>query len=232
MLEDGEMKLMKDLIIGDKVQSIVHKDGEWKVIYTPVFFFGHKNDKEGAYISLFYNNSAFEVSQSISLSDDHLLFVVDCKEDRSIFPKSISARDIEIGQCVWKVSNKEIEPVKIIRKERNVYNGQYSPFTEEGTLIVNGIYSSSYAYYHYIGKVIFAPLNMLYYVNPGWMGSDILYGVFSMGYHFLFAIERFILTPWITSWIENFLYYLDYSSYMREVNKMVEIISPNVWTIK
>jgi len=221
LLESGEKRFMYELKVGDKVQSLTHENGAWKVIYTPVFFFGHKNYDEGEYYSLFFNNSARESSESICLSTDHLLFVVDCN-DKKIFPKPVSAKNVEIGQCVWKISEDgSIDPVKILRKEIQVLKGQFAPFTEEGTLVVDGIYSSSYAIYHYLAKVIFKPLNGLYYIKPEWMESEILYNIYNVGYHCLLVVERFILTPWVTRWIENFLYYLDYSSYMKEVNMPV-----------
>jgi hypothetical protein len=111
---------MKKLKLGDKVLT---KGGK----YEPIYSFGHKSDKNGQYIELVTE------STKLSLTKDHMVFV---KQGRSV-----PASNVKVGDWL-ELASGEYEAVDTIRYVMS--DGAYAPFTSSGTIVVNGVVSSSF----------------------------------------------------------------------------------------
>ena len=108
---------MCDLEIGDEVLTAGG-------IFTPIYFFGHRNPFETSeYVNLLTK------SATIRLSPEHYIPVGDT---------TLAGRQVVIGDKIW-VKGK-LEPVLEIKITTEV--GQYNPYTMENTLIVDGVLAS------------------------------------------------------------------------------------------
>ena len=111
---------MKKLKLGDKVLT---KGGK----YEPIYSFGHKSDKNGQYVELVTE------STKLSLTKDHMVFV---KGGRSV-----PASNVKVGDSL-ELASGEYEAVDTIRYVMS--DGAFAPFTSSGTIVVNGVVSSSF----------------------------------------------------------------------------------------
>jgi hypothetical protein len=113
---------MQDLQLGDYVAI---GDNE----YSRVYSFGHYNPNvKGDYISL-----QVQGGSSIEISKDHMIFV----ESKGAVPAS----SVSIGDRVI-VSHGDSMPVTKVQPVTR--DGAFAPFTESGTIIVNGFKASTY----------------------------------------------------------------------------------------
>ena len=77
----------------------------------------------------------------ISLTDSHIIFTVD--------HEPMFARDLKIGDrlLVWEDSAGEVVKSTITSIRESQGSGYWSPFTTQGTLLVNNVLASCYASY-------------------------------------------------------------------------------------
>jgi hypothetical protein len=236
-LESGEMRTLFDVNIGDKVKTLKHVNGEWKVIYSPIYFFAHRNYRDGNYLHIHYHeifnntlnhhNITGSGSGLFRISEEHVLFLADCLNMKSV-PRPITASELQVGQCLWKISTHTLDensnstttilnPVKVDRIENKTLNSQFAPFTLEGTLIVDGIYTSSFANYHYIGHALFAPLRIIYSTNENWLDTQYIryaYNAYFRGLYVIMKVGGFIAADII----EKVLYYIDCLQFNGQMN--------------
>lgn len=120
VLGRGEVA-MKDLKLGDQV--LIEK-GRYEKIYS---FGHHSHDVKAEYLQL------STASRKLEISKDHMVFV----EGGS----SIPASSIKLGDKIETLSGKynAVESIK-----RVVRQGAYAPFTNSGTVVVNGVKASSF----------------------------------------------------------------------------------------
>jgi hypothetical protein len=108
---------MQDLKIGDEVLTAGG-------IFTPIYFFGHRNAFEpNEYVNLITK------SATIRLSPEHYIPVEDT---------TLAGRQVVVGDKIW--AKGKLEPVLEIKITTEV--GQYNPYTMENTLIVDGVLAS------------------------------------------------------------------------------------------
>lgn len=122
------MILMEHVTIGDMIE--VDRD-----IYDRVYSFGHKTHIHNAeYLQIYTNNT----NPALEISSDHLLFVK--RDDRRY---AVPASTIRVGESLFlSLNDDHICRVERIKSVSRV--GAFAPFTGRGTIVVNGIVSSSY----------------------------------------------------------------------------------------
>jgi len=114
---------MKDLVIGDMAQT---EEGEFSRIYS----FGHfSHHSKSEYLQLHTEDQG----SPLEITKDHLVFV----ETRG----SVPAFAVSVGDRVLGAGKNVAEVTKITKVTRA---GAFAPFTESGTIVVNGVLASSY----------------------------------------------------------------------------------------
>jgi len=119
---------MGNLKIGDSVLVRNNK-------YEPVYSFGHKhNSAETEYIQIFTDSS----HQPIEISRDHMIFLEGLR--------SVPASSVEVGDNLIRDGGDPYAPLlaKVVSIKTAVRTGSYAPFTESGTIVVNGILASCF----------------------------------------------------------------------------------------
>ncbi|XP_059168940.1 uncharacterized protein LOC131950772 [Physella acuta] len=154
-LIDGTSVYMNELQIGDKVLA---RDETGKLMYDEVYMFGHL---EPNVLSWFVTLHTTE--QHVSLSEDHLVV---CKRDGQ--ERTIPAKDIIIGDCLFVVSGKELINSPVINISRTYDKGLYAPFTKGGTIIVNNALMSCYVdvLHHDSCHKLLGPIRSLHTLCP------------------------------------------------------------------
>ena len=121
-LEDKSTVRLQDVKVGDKVKVDENK-------FEPIYGFGHADSNVVAeYLDLQLSNG-----RHLEVSADHLLFV----GDKTIKPASI----LRVGNELLVPTEGSVK-IDSIRKVRRT--GVYAPFTYSGTIVVNGVKSSTY----------------------------------------------------------------------------------------
>jgi hypothetical protein len=153
-LETGISTSMKDLQVGDKVQTIDTSTNQ--IIYTDVIAFLHKENTEGL-----YHVVKTEDGKQVVLSARHLIY--SAKTNRSEAISVVFAEDIIPGDFV-RVSGQGNAFKRVSSVSSLMDSGVYAPMTRHGTLLVNGVLVSCYAHWwsHDIAHKVMAPLRIWY----------------------------------------------------------------------
>eukprot|EP00540_Astrosyne_radiata_P016744 CAMPEP_0116835804 /NCGR_PEP_ID=MMETSP0418-20121206/7744_1 /TAXON_ID=1158023 /ORGANISM="Astrosyne radiata, Strain 13vi08-1A" /LENGTH=651 /DNA_ID=CAMNT_0004465503 /DNA_START=1 /DNA_END=1956 /DNA_ORIENTATION=- len=123
---EGKGKIdMKDLQKGDSVLT-----GNGK--FEPVYGFGHTDDfAETDYLQIYTDSSR----RPLEISSDHMVFTEGYR--------SIPAANVQVGDKLILGSD-SLALAKVLAIKNAVRKGSYAPFTESGTIVVNGILASSF----------------------------------------------------------------------------------------
>ncbi|EFJ07236.1 hypothetical protein SELMODRAFT_429979 [Selaginella moellendorffii] len=150
---NGDLKLMRDLEVGDKVAVS-------KNVFSDVYAFGHK---DADVISEFIQ--VHTASDMIELSEGHFI-PVDAK-GKLVYKR---AKDLQVGETLWGSS--QITELSKVEKL-----GLYNPFTLSGNIMVNNVEASSHSewfldslfdaigateYLPYAYQAVLAPLRAIY----------------------------------------------------------------------
>ena len=121
----GSVKMI-DLAIGDAVKVAHNK-------YEPVYSFGHRNDEASAeFLQIVTEGNR----KPLEISKDHMVNIEG--------GRSVPASMVNMGDMLVTASG-DLVAVSVIRNV--VRKGIYAPFTESGSIIVNGIAASNYVAY-------------------------------------------------------------------------------------
>ncbi|CAB9522096.1 expressed unknown protein [Seminavis robusta] len=115
---------MKDLQVGDKILTASNE-------YQPVYSFGHWDPTTEARFLQFHTKEG----TVLEMTPEHLVFEADNNDP-------VRADSLQVGDVLRgnnPQSSHTIAKIDSIQRE-----GLYAPFTEEGTLVVDGIVASSY----------------------------------------------------------------------------------------
>jgi hypothetical protein len=162
-LENGTIKTMANLAIGDKV---LVGDGSK---YSEIFMFSHRDtDADSVFLNIRTTSG-----DALLLTPDHYLYL-----NRTL----VIARNAKIGDILLTRDGSETTIVSIVQ-ERHV--GLYNPHTLQGDLVVNGILVSSYtsAVAPTLAHSMLWPVRMLYS-----LGYDIFQGIFDEGSSLMTAL--------------------------------------------
>lgn len=117
----GEVSKMKDLKLGDNILVSYEKGGISK--YEPVYSFAHYHETKEA-------NFVLLLPSELELTPHHLVFV----EGQN---HPIPAALLRVGDVLE--GGTKVQQIRHVRRE-----GIYAPFTQSGTIVVNGIKVSNY----------------------------------------------------------------------------------------
>jgi Hint module len=124
-VKNGGYIFMSQLQIGDLVRSGA---GE----YTQVYGFGHRDHHVEATFLQIYFDSDSKNESPVEVSSDHLIFVE--RNQQTSF--AVPASDVVVGDIL---SGKKVASIHELTRR-----GVYTPLTQSGDIIVNGIRSSNY----------------------------------------------------------------------------------------
>jgi len=149
---------MRDLKVGD----IVHVDGKGK--YEPVYSFGHWAPNASTTTMMIQITTASieqNKNNSLILTPDHMLFVMDDLSWSSSSSSPVAAGNLHVGDYLLSsrstTRQQQQETVVLITKVERIQlqeeEGLYAPFTPSGTIVVNpksSIVASNYIdlWYH------------------------------------------------------------------------------------
>jgi len=154
-LQDGAIKRMSELKLGDHVAS-----GEGR--FSPIIAFLHRElEAQVEYVELTF--LVGDKQHTIELTADHRIFLWENSAQ-----VDVAAVDVRIGsKLVLQGENEHPLSGFITGVSKLHLRGAVAPLTYDGTVVVNGVLSSCYAYVrHSISHAAFAPLRLLYSAWP------------------------------------------------------------------
>ncbi|KAJ8908621.1 hypothetical protein NDN08_005326 [Rhodosorus marinus] len=143
-LEDGSLKTMPELVVGESVR-VGPED------FSEVFFFGHRDGDETAeYVKLHGENDV-----SVSLSSLHYIYA------NGVL---VSGSHVKLGD-VLSLSNGQTS--KVIAISKQPMTGAFAPHTLHGDIVVNGVIASSYTrvVHPNLAHKLLAPIRFLYRIG-------------------------------------------------------------------
>ncbi|KAI2506884.1 hypothetical protein MHU86_7569 [Fragilaria crotonensis] len=178
---------MRHIEIGDHVLGMNGK-------YTPVYAFAYQADHiTSKFVRILTNATATgATSAPLQLSAQHLLFLHEHQEF-PVLPSDLKKGDVLLGAA-------NMEPLEIVKIEHNVMaQGVFAPLTADGTIAVNGIVASNYAFLLMSHKD--DPSDYIYYNFGLWGNQKKQFKVMTQnGYmHMLCSplrIAAFGISPW------------------------------------
>ncbi|UJR38555.1 hypothetical protein I4U23_031221 [Adineta vaga] len=156
-LSNGLEKLIGNLEIGDQLMTI--NENSFEIQSTEMILMLHQSTNQ---ISLFYNLKT-KSNNEISLTANHLI-PIRLSNNKIEFKLT---KDIEIGDYLIINENGKVKHSQIINKTIQIKRGFYAPLTMSGTLLINNIYSSSFANIqnHYYAQFYLFPLRFYYQLS-------------------------------------------------------------------
>jgi hypothetical protein len=137
---DGSTVAITDLEIGDSVLTV---DSAGKPAFSPVYLWGHRDSEIEA---PFYELTT--ASGSITLSREHYVYVSEGGVGSDIQAATTLSPDlVKVGQGLWTVTPSGSVCSPIVRISQKTEKGLFNPYTLNGSIVVNGIYASSYSEY-------------------------------------------------------------------------------------
>jgi len=151
--EAGQDKLMKDVVVGDKIRAV---DNDGNIIYSEVLMFLDRDTEESRqYLAL----RTVEGSV-LTLTPNHLVHSAsaDC-DHHSCFTPTFSER-VKPGHQVLVDNKGKLVPQTVASVDVISEKGVFAPLTAAGNLVVDGVLASSYAVIdsHTIAHAAFAPV--------------------------------------------------------------------------
>lgn len=146
---------MSDLRTGDRVMSM---SGSGTLEYSDVMTFMDRDDNG---YGLFYTLHT-ESGKYLTLTAKHLLYVaknnstfLDINDSEAVFADSIV-----LGQYLILGEKTSFSLSKVIKIIVDTRKGIYAPLTKHGTIVVNGVVASCYAYINIVSvaHLVFAPM--------------------------------------------------------------------------
>jgi Hint module len=168
-LDDGTVKAMRELVLGDRVQ-VARPDGS--LGYDAVYLMTHKDaSTRGRYLTL-----ALASGQSLTLSPRH--FVPTAPDGGTTWASHIlkGADEVKVGDMVWYRGNDgTLLPTQVTAVTASIKAGAFNPMTVAGTVVVDGVVASTHSDWFLDGiasaavqaqvyQVLFAPVRGIYRV--------------------------------------------------------------------
>jgi len=156
VLTNDQQKLeLSQLKVG---QSISTGYGTKSEVYS---FLDYQLNKTVLYLELYHIAENGEEGK-IAISHEHNILA-----QRGEKPAFVQAKDVQVGDKIFKNVNGAHVPVTVTRVGSGFYKGAIAPATMDGTLVVNDIVVSSYAVIdHDVAHGVLAPLRWAYWMSP------------------------------------------------------------------
>jgi len=144
-LDDGRIKTMRDLDVGDRVRVGPNS-------FSPIYFFGHRDQ----FVDFSYLAITLSDGSELSVSPGHFIYAFG---PRRLVPSS----ELQPGYFIYSGNHTEVT-LEIISIRRHVGRGLYAPHTLQGDLVVNGVLVSSYtsAVPASLAHLLLAPIRAAY----------------------------------------------------------------------
>ena len=154
LLQSGEVKLISEIIVGDKV-FVSSMDG-LNTEYSSVVAVPHLKNQDVATFTHIFTESG-----DVKLTNDHLIVGGSCDVD--VLPLK-PANELVRGECVQTVQGKEI----ITSVQSTNGEGVYTVVTlsSDKLLVVNGVIASSFASNHALGNAYYSIHRFIYGMFP------------------------------------------------------------------
>ncbi|XP_067655473.1 sonic hedgehog protein-like [Haliotis asinina] len=163
-LQDGTDISMKNLRAGHKVKTVANG----QVIFTEVKTFLKRQPAKSA----IYLTISTESGPSLSLSGRHLVFVATSNNTGNMLPRF--ALTVKPGDYLFSKGNcgQPLCPALVTDVEPVVKEGVYVPLTDEGTVLVNGVFASCYSSIdHHIAHAFTAPFRWFPWLLSSWQND-------------------------------------------------------------
>lgn len=160
-LENGGHISMSDLRVGHRVLSM-RSDGVLE--YSEVINF---MDRDDFGYGLFYTLST-ESGKEITLTAKHLLYVVNQNSSFHVNRmEAVFTDSVRTGQYLLLGDKDSLITTIITKITVATRRGIYAPLTKHGTIVVDGILASCYAYIDniYVAHAVFAPMRVYHDIS-------------------------------------------------------------------
>jgi len=185
LLSNNQNVKLTDLKVGQSVASYGGNTQSFSEVYT---FLDYQKEVYLDFLELHYLEDNGK-SGKMALSFEHLILA-----KRSGPANFVQAKDVRIGDYIFKNFNGTVSPVIVSDITVGKYKGAIAPATMDGTVIVNDIVVSSYAVIsHNVGHAVMAPLRLAYKISPSLVTSN----TNGMNPYAQFFYDRF--SNWITN---------------------------------
>ena len=160
-LNTGAEIRISDVRLGDRVRSM-RSDG--KIEYSEVINFMDRDDEAYGLFYTFHTDSG----NQITLTAKHLVYVVNQNSTVDFDTVDVAFADTVMeGQYLLLGDKDSITTSAINRITVGTIQGMYAPLTKHGTIIVDDVIASCYAYIDniYIAHASFAPMRVYYDIS-------------------------------------------------------------------
>ena len=152
---------MEQAIVGDRVLAM---SADGSLIYSDIIMMMHRTPDR---MYPYYILQTKYMDTTLRLTAEHMVYV---KNEEGQTPNFKLAHKVQVGELV-AISNPEGHTTKwapVTNITISEFKGIYAPVTEEGTLVVDNIVASSYAYLESqkICHAAFYPARMAHYWFP------------------------------------------------------------------
>ena len=171
-LENGELKRMSDLNVGDSVLTV---DNNNALVFSPIILDLHRSSNGNGEFLVIQTNQG----HSITLSPQHLLYsrqqdeeandLEENNENKMVDIKSfpiVFASNVKIGDFVLVHNNyKSMTSGVVVQIEEMVISkGLYSPLTYQGNIVVDNVLASCYSDFdsHELQHFAFSPFRLIH----------------------------------------------------------------------
>lgn len=165
--ESSGWKPMSELRVGDRVMSM-NEAGQLE--YSQVLSF---MDKDSSAQVLFYTLH-LQDNKSVTLTGKHLIFAssqnITSHSDSASF-RATFAENVQEGQYVYVVGNEvnpnQPRPSRVVKVSVETHRGVYAPLTATGTIVVDAVVASCYAYTENVALAHFgfAPMRLYHTIE-------------------------------------------------------------------
>lgn len=142
-LQDGTVRAMRDLRVGDQVAvSSPTSAAGGPVAFEPVLSLSHADPKA---LASFLTLTLEGTSKNITLTPGHLVHVQKSGGIGQSWANPVEASRIEPGDRLLVHEGDRLEPRRVAAVERAVEReGLFNPHTQSGTIVVDGVLASCY----------------------------------------------------------------------------------------
>ncbi|CAF1210578.1 unnamed protein product [Rotaria sordida] len=177
-LSNGENKQIAYLKSGDEILTIEQS----KIVSTQMIMM---LDKQISKEALFYKLRT-ESGHEISLTDFHLIPIISSNGNQTY----LAAKHIQIGDFLYVLFNDKLQYSPVINITIEIKKGYYAPLTMKGTLLVNDVLASCFAYAknHHLAQLYMFPFRLYYKLTRFFYLNDSFNNYKSEGLHWIIAI--------------------------------------------
>jgi len=154
-LESGEIKMLANIQIGDRVLSYSSSENTFK--YSDVVFIPHDTNQ----FTTTFVNIETNSGKSIKMTKNHLIPSGDCNNDSELFSLT-SASKVKLSKCIMTVSGKE----EVSSVTTSIAKGIYTIVLQEDYVVINGIIASPFATSHVIPHAYYNIHRLIYSYEP------------------------------------------------------------------